>query len=69
MKNRIRVLRAEKEISQEELANLVHVSRQTINSIENGKFNPSVKLSLKIAHFFKCRVEDVFQLESEEINK
>ena len=66
MKNRIRVLRAEKEISQEELANLVHVSRQTINSIENGKFNPSVILALKLADCFDTKVEELFKLENDD---
>lgn len=66
LKNRLRVLRAEKEISQKELAEEVDLSRQTINSIERGKFNPSIVTALKIAEFFEVPVDDVFQLEEEE---
>jgi putative transcriptional regulator len=54
------------QITQEELAEQVNVSRQTIHAIENGKFNPSVKLALLIAEFFNCRVEDIFYLQKEE---
>jgi putative transcriptional regulator len=50
-------------ISQDELAKRVGVSRQTINAIENGKFNPSVKLALQIAEVFNCKVEEIFFLE------
>lgn len=53
------------QITQEELAMQLDVSRQTIHSIENGKFNPSVKLALQIAKFFACRVEDIFYLNQE----
>ena len=66
MKNRIKVLRAELNISQDDLSKAVDVSRQTINAIENGKFNPSVKLGIKISKIFNCSVEDVFQLEENE---
>lgn len=66
MKNRIKVLRAELNISQDDLAKSVDVSRQTINAIENGKFNPSVKLAMRISKIFNCTVEDVFQLEENE---
>jgi len=55
------------QITQEELAEQVNVSRQTIHSIENGKFNPSVKLALSIASFFKCPVEDIFYLKKEDL--
>lgn len=65
MKNRIKVLRAELNISQDDLSKAVEVSRQTINAIENGKFNPSVKLAIKISKIFNCSVEDIFQLEEE----
>lgn len=54
------------QITQEELAGKVDVSRQTIHAIENGKFNPSVRLALGIAEFFECRVEDVFYLKKED---
>ncbi|MBT8389951.1 MAG: helix-turn-helix transcriptional regulator [Altererythrobacter sp.] len=60
MKNTIRVLRAEKRLSQAELAELVGVSRNSINSVENGKFDPSLPLAFRIAHVFGCTVEDVF---------
>ena len=53
------------QVTQEELAGQVGVSRQTIHAIENGKFNPSVKLALRIAAFFECRVEDIFYLKTE----
>ena len=54
------------QITQDELAKNLQVSRQTINAIENGKFNPSVKLALQIAEFFKCRIEEIFYLEEEK---
>jgi len=54
------------EMTQEELAAALKVSRQTINAIENGKFNPSVKLALKMAKVFNCRIEDIFELIEEE---
>ncbi len=63
MKNRIKVLRAEKNLSQDELAKAIEVSRQTINAIENGKFNPSVKLAMRMAQVFECTVEQIFELE------
>ena len=66
MKNRHRVLRAEKEISQNDLAEEVGLSRQTINSIERGKFNPSIITALKIADYFAVRVDEVFQMEEDE---
>ncbi len=63
MKNFIRVERAKKDISQSELAEQVGVSRQTIHSIERGKFVPSALLALKIARYFQVKMEDLFQLE------
>jgi putative transcriptional regulator len=66
LKNRLRVLRAEKEISQKDLADEVGLSRQTVNSIERGKFNPSIITALKIADYFAVRVDEVFQLEEDE---
>ena len=54
------------QITQEELAAAVGVSRQTIIAIEKGKFNPSVKLALLLAEFFECKVEDIFHLKKEE---
>lgn len=63
MKNNIRVERAIMNITQAELADKVRVSRQTINTIEAGKYVPSTVLALKIARVFGKRVEDVFELE------
>lgn len=63
MKNTIRVQRAIKNITQAELADLVQVSRQTINTIESGKYVPSTVLALKIARVFDTSVEKVFELE------
>jgi putative transcriptional regulator len=60
MKNRIRVLRAEKEWSQAELADRVRVSRNSINAVENGRFDPSLPLAFRIADAFGLSVEDVF---------
>ncbi|MGE5682880.1 MAG: helix-turn-helix transcriptional regulator [Bacillota bacterium] len=54
------------QITQDELAKEVDVSRQTILAIENGKFNPSVTLALRIAKFFNCKVENLFYLEETE---
>jgi putative transcriptional regulator len=63
MKNRIRVLRAEKNWSQAELAAKVGVSRNSINAVENGKFDPSLPLAFSIAEAFELKVEDVFLRE------
>ena len=61
MKNRIKVLRAERNMTQEELAIEVQVSRQTINAIEKGKFDPSLPLAFKISRLFELAIEDIFQ--------
>ena len=66
MKNNIRVERAIVKISQQQLAEEIGVSRQTINAIELGKYVPSTVLSLKIARFFKKHVEVIFQLEESD---
>ena len=63
MINNIRVERDIKRMTQQQLAELVHVSRQTINAIEQGKYVPSTVLALKIASVFEKKVDDVFQLE------
>jgi putative transcriptional regulator len=60
MKNRIRVLRAEREITQETLAAALGVTRQTIIAIEKGKYDPSLPLALRIARFFQTPVETIF---------
>ena len=61
MKNQLRVLRAHHELSQAALADKLDVSRQTINAIEKGKYDPSLPLAFKIAKFFGKKIEDVFQ--------
>jgi putative transcriptional regulator len=63
MKNRLRVLRAERNWSQMELGMRVGVSRQAINAIETGKYDPSLPLAMKIARLFGTTVEAVFELE------
>ncbi len=66
MKNRIRVARAEVRLTQQQLADAVGVSRQTINAIEAGRFVPSTLLALKIARQFEKPVEELFQLDEED---
>ena len=66
MKNRIRVERAEVRMTQQQLADAIGVSRQTINAIESGKFVPSSVLALKMAHVFEKPVEDIFMLDDED---
>jgi putative transcriptional regulator len=63
MKNTIRVERAKLNISQTELADEIKVSKQTIHSIETGRFVPSTVIALKMARFFKVSVEAIFELE------
>lgn len=63
MKNTIKVERAKLSITQSDLAAGIGVSKQTIHSIETGRFVPSTVLSLKIARFFKVQVEEIFELE------
>jgi putative transcriptional regulator len=66
MNNRIRVLRAERRWSQAELAERVSVSRNSVNSIENGKFEPSLPLAFRIADAFGLTIEEVFLREHED---
>lgn len=66
MKNRLRIARAEVRMTQQQLADAVGVSRQTINAIEAGKFIPSTLLALKIARHFGKSVEGLFLLEENE---
>lgn len=66
MKNRIKVERAEKEITQQQLAEAVRVSRQTIVAIEKNRFLPSTLLALKIARYFSKPVESIFILEDND---
>ena len=65
MENRIEELRKMKGIRQEELAKAMEVSRQTISSLENGRYNPSIMLAHRIARFFEMTIEDVFIFEEE----
>ncbi len=63
MKNRIKVLRAERDWSQAELAERLHIARQSLNAIENGKADPSLPLGMRIASVFGVKVEEVFSLD------
>ncbi|WP_153916099.1 helix-turn-helix transcriptional regulator [Shewanella sp. TC10] len=63
MNNRLKVLRAEHNLTQAQLADLLNVSRQTVNAIEKGKFDPSLPLAFKAARLFKLTIEDIFQDE------
>jgi putative transcriptional regulator len=65
MKNRLRVLRAEKGWSQAELAERVNVSRNSINAVENGKFDPSLPLAFRIADVFEQPIEQIFLREDD----
>lgn len=65
MKNRLEELRKERGIKQEELADALEVSRQTIGSLENGRYNPSILLAFKIARYFGMSIEDIFIYEEE----
>ena len=60
MKNRVEELRKEKGLSQEEFAKPIRVSRQTVSSIETGKYNPSLELAFAIADFFQMTIEEIF---------
>ncbi len=63
LKNRIRVQRAIKEVTQEEVASAVGVTRKTINTIENGRYTPSTTLAIRLARYFGVTVEELFLLE------
>lgn len=66
MKNRLEEIRKERGIKQEELAQAMGVSRQTIGSLENGRYNPSITLAIKLARYFGMTVEDIFIYEEEQ---
>lgn len=66
MKNNICVERARKRITQQELADVLHVTRQTINAIELGKYSPSAVLALKMSRYFNVSVNDLFELEDSD---
>ena len=65
MKNRLEELRKARNISQEELAAALEVSRQTIGSLERGRYNPSILLAFKIAHYFDLTIDDIFIYEED----
>jgi putative transcriptional regulator len=64
MKNRLKVLRAERDWTQAQLADALEVSRQTVNAIETGKFDPSLPLVFKMSRLFELAIEDIFQDET-----
>ena len=69
MKNKLEEIRKQRGIKQEELADAMGVSRQTISSLENGRYNPSVILAIKLARYFGMNVEDIFIYEEEQNEK
>lgn len=68
MKNRIEEIRKARGIRQEEFAKALGVSRQTISSLETGRYNPSIFLAYKIARYFDMAIEEVFLFEEEDVN-
>ena len=69
MKNRLEEIRKQRGIKQEDLADALEVSRQTIGSLENGRYNPSIILAFKIARYFRMSIEEIFIYEEDEINE
>ena len=65
MRNKLEEIRKHRNITQEELASALEVSRQTIGSLENGRYNPSITLAIKIARYFNTSVEEIFIYEEE----
>lgn len=65
MKNRLEELRKARGVKQEDLAAALEVSRQTIGSLENGRYNPSILLAFKIAHYFDMSIEEIFIYEED----
>lgn len=63
MKNNLEKIRKERELTQTDLVDALKVSRQTISSIENGRYNPSLELAFEIAHYFNMTIEDIFIYE------
>ncbi|MFP4174850.1 MAG: helix-turn-helix transcriptional regulator [Halobacteriales archaeon] len=63
MENSLKVYRAKDDLTQGDLADRVGVSRQTINSIETGRYDPSLELAFKLAHEFDCSIEDIFEFD------
>lgn len=69
LKNRLEILRKQKGIKQEELAEALEVSRQTIGSLENRRYNPSIILAFKLARYFNTTIEEIFIYEEEKNDK
>ena len=67
VKNKIEQIRKERGVRQDEFAKLMGVSRQTISSLENGRYNPSITLAYKIAKYFNLSIEEVFVFEEEDL--
>ncbi len=67
MRNHLRVLRAEHDLSQADLAEKLNVSRQTINALETGKYLPSLALAFKIARLFEMTIEEIFQPDEDDL--
>ncbi|MFX1286487.1 MAG: helix-turn-helix transcriptional regulator [Promethearchaeota archaeon] len=63
MKNRLKVFRAENDWTQQDVADKLNISRQTISAIEKEKYNPSLTLAFKLAQVFNCKIEDIFIYE------
>ncbi|MEQ3363154.1 helix-turn-helix transcriptional regulator [Raoultibacter massiliensis] len=66
MKNRVEALRRERGLNQEALADALEVTRQTISSLEKGRYNPSITLAFKISRYFELPIEDIFVYEEED---
>lgn len=66
MKNRLEEIRKQRGIKQEELAAVLEVSRQTIGSLENGRYNPSIVLAFKLARYFQMSIEEIFIYEEDK---
>lgn len=69
MKNKLEEIRKQRNLSQEDLAKVLEVSRQTIGSLENGRYNPSIILAFKIAKYFNMNIEDIFIYEEDDLNE
>jgi len=67
LKNRLEEIRKKHGMKQEELADALEVSRQTIGSLENGRYNPSILLAFKIARYFNLKIEDIFIYEEDNL--
>lgn len=66
IKNRLKILRAERNWTQKKLATKLNITRQTVIAIEKGKYNPSLSLAFKFARIFECRIEDIFMFEEQK---